>query len=64
MAEAILNKIRSQVSGKKRNAFPRRLMQLPPEWRSAVRYYFLGMRCPRITMPPNTRCTRRPLLQS
>ena len=41
-AESILNKIRGQVSGKKRNIFPRHLMQLPPEWRAAVRRQFSG----------------------
>jgi len=39
-AESILNKISAQISGKKRRVFPRRLMQLPPEWRAAVRRYF------------------------
>ena len=41
-AESILNKVWGQVSGKKRNVFPRRLMRLPPEWRAAVRRHFLG----------------------
>jgi hypothetical protein len=41
-AESILNKIRGQVSGKKRNVFPRRLMQLPRAWRAVVRRHFLG----------------------
>jgi hypothetical protein len=39
VAESVLNKVRGQVCGKKRNLFPRRLMQLPPEWRAAVRHF-------------------------
>ncbi len=37
LAESVLNKIRSQLSGKKRNVFPRRHLQLPPLLRAAIR---------------------------
>lgn len=56
-AESILNKLSARLSGKKRRVTPRRLMQLPPEWRTAVRRHFQGGAALESRGRPTKRCT-------